>query len=64
VFNRNVNIDDDEIRKLPQLETDNVLGIPPNCNEVINAIKKMASEKAPGMTGHHRHAEEPSARGF
>jgi hypothetical protein len=51
VFNQKVNVEMNEIDKLPQKDTNEHLGRPPSQDEVTTAIKRMSSEKAPGKSG-------------
>ena len=50
VYSQQVSIDQNEINNLPQHQYNYEIGDPPSQQEVIQAIKRTASEKAPGET--------------
>jgi len=51
IFNQEVQVDENEINKIPQRPTDDSLGTTPTYDEINKTIAKMASEKAPGTSG-------------
>jgi hypothetical protein len=48
VLNRPADINEEAIERLPQIPTDNSLAEPPTAEEVIKAMKRTSSGKAPG----------------
>ena len=48
VLNRPSNINDDAIKRLPQVPINKDLDLPPSLEEVTKAVKLLSSGKAPG----------------